>query len=89
MKNEPSNSLGLYAAVGALRHSQLNVDDYFAACLSRVEAEEGRLGAHVHCDYDHAQNRAYVFDRMLYKRRGPIHGIPCIAAATIDIKGSS
>lgn len=89
VKKELSNPPGLYAAVTAIRDSQLNVDDYIAACLRRVEAEEGRLRALVRCDYDYAEKRAYVFDRMPSNRREPIHGIPCVAAATIDIKGSS
>lgn len=59
------------------------------ACISRIEAEDGRLHSVARLFADAARSRAQQLDRAVADGapRGPLHGLPVLVKELIDIEG--
>ncbi len=68
------NELTASEAARRLARGELTAEALTAACLERIAAREGTVGAWQHIDPEAALAEARARDRE--KRRGPLHGVP-------------
>ncbi|HJU23453.1 MAG TPA: amidase [Casimicrobiaceae bacterium] len=76
------NELGVVEAASAIRSGALRSRDLVEACLARIEAREGTIGAWAYLDVDAARNAAAARDREA--PRGLLHGVPIAVKDIID-----
>ncbi|MEM6488302.1 MAG: amidase [Pseudomonadota bacterium] len=76
-------------ALAAMAAGRLTSADLVAACLARIDATEGALGAWVHVDRAGAMRTAEALDA--HRRRGlpvgPLHGLPVGVKDIVDVAG--
>jgi len=73
-----ANRLSAHAAAAAIRSGQLSSLDLTMACLARIEARDGSIGAWSHLATDSAIARARRADerQRAGAELGPLHGLP-------------
>jgi Asp-tRNA(Asn)/Glu-tRNA(Gln) amidotransferase A subunit family amidase len=69
-------------AVTAIAHGRLTSEALVAACLERIRAREGHVGAWEYLDPEQALSQARACDRS--PARGPLHGVPVGIKDLID-----
>jgi Asp-tRNA(Asn)/Glu-tRNA(Gln) amidotransferase A subunit family amidase len=74
--------LGVHEAASRIRAGEITCEALVRACLERIAAREGDIGAWAHIDRDAALVRARVLDRTT--PRGPLFGVPIGIKDIID-----
>ncbi len=76
-------------AVGAIRAGRLSSEALVAACLERVAATDGGIGAWTHVDADGSIVQAREADRIRKAGRatGALHGVPVGVKDIVDVAG--
>ncbi|MDT8343914.1 MAG: amidase [Thermohalobaculum sp.] len=77
------------AAARAIASGEVSAAEMVAACLARIDAAEGGIGAWAHLDRQGAMAAAEALDT--HRRRGlpcgPLHGVPVGVKDIIDVAG--
>jgi len=83
------NDLGVAEAVAAIRAGRTNAGDLLEACLARIAATDGAIGAWTTVDDDAARAEARVRDneRASGRELGALHGVPVGIKDIIDVAG--
>lgn len=73
-------------AASEIARGAISSEDYTRACLERIAAVEGDIGAFAHLDPEHALAQARASDewRQSGKPIGPLHGVPVAIKDIID-----
>ncbi|HWM82740.1 MAG TPA: amidase [Pseudolabrys sp.] len=73
-------------AAAAIARGELSAEAYVGACLARIAAIDGQVGAFVHLDEADALEQARARDRhrMSGRNLGPLHGIPVAIKDLLD-----
>ena len=82
MGESPANEWSVVGAATAIRSGTLRSRDLVEACIARIEAHEGTIGAWAHFDVEAARNAATACDRE--PSRGPMRGVPIAVKDIID-----
>ncbi len=87
MRSDPTEMTAIQAAQ-AIREGRLRAVDLVRACLDRIAATDGEIGAWAHVDAEGALARAAEMDRLRQfgMPLGPLHGIPVGLKDIIDTK---
>lgn len=72
-----------------LRRGDFSAVELLNACISRIEAGDGIIGAFVVATFEQAREQARAADMRLQRRqaRGPLDGIPLALKDNIDLQG--
>lgn len=73
-------------AASDIARGAISAEDYARACLERIAAVDGEIGAFIHLDPEHALRQARNADawRQSGKPIGPLHGVPVAIKDIID-----
>jgi Asp-tRNA(Asn)/Glu-tRNA(Gln) amidotransferase A subunit family amidase len=73
-------------AAAEIAQGAISAEDYTRACLERIAAVEGDIGAFAHLDPEHALHQARASDEWRQSGRpiGPLHGVPVAIKDIID-----
>jgi Asp-tRNA(Asn)/Glu-tRNA(Gln) amidotransferase A subunit family amidase len=86
MSDTDLTTLTASAAAAELARGTFSAEDYMRACLERIVAIEGEIGAFAHLDVDYAMAQAREMDRhrLAGGRLGVLHGVPVAIKDIID-----
>jgi Asp-tRNA(Asn)/Glu-tRNA(Gln) amidotransferase A subunit family amidase len=86
MAHDELNRLTATAAADAIRRGEITSEALVGACLDRIAARDGEIGAFVHLDPAHALSAARSADeaRLQGRGTGPLHGVPVAIKDVIE-----
>ena len=85
-REEDLAALPAAEVAAAIADGRVTAEEYAQACLSRVDALDGRIRAFAHLDREHvlAQARARDEERRAMQPLGPLHGVPVAVKDIVD-----